>query len=126
MRVSSVDLQSARLEWIAPQYPRPEFITGYQLVVNGDSKTIFERDLNEFLFTDFQPGHKYEVSLLTLTNSIVGQSPPSNKIIIQCPHRPSSPMIAQFPTIRTNSVVIGWKPVEPKTSSKFDRVTIYK
>ena len=47
-----MDLYSANLEWTPQQYPRPEFITGYQLVVNGELNKIFEKEANEFFFAD--------------------------------------------------------------------------
>jgi len=52
LKVSSRDLYSANLEWIPQLYPRPEFITGYQLVVNGELNKMFEKNANEFFFSD--------------------------------------------------------------------------
>ena len=52
LKVSARDLYSANLEWIPQLYPRPEFITGYQLVVNGELNKMFEKDANEFFFSD--------------------------------------------------------------------------
>ena len=52
LRVSSRDLYAATLEWIPQPYPRSEFITGYQIDVNGELNKIFEKDSNEFFFSD--------------------------------------------------------------------------
>lgn len=126
LRVNAVDIQSATLEWISPHYPRPEFIAGYRLLVNSEPMQAFEKNANEFLFTDMQPGRKYNIEIVTLTNSIVGESKPSNLITLICPRRPSPPLISQLPTVRPNSAIIGWKPCEPKSSNKCDQILFYK
>ena len=82
--------------------------------------------MHEFSFTDVESGQKYEFNVVTLADSLVGNGPQSNTIILQCPNRPSPPLISQLPTVKPNSAVIGWKPSETKTSSKFDQVNLYK
>lgn len=119
-------MNSVTLEWITQHYPRPEFISGYRLIVNGEPNKIFEKNVNEFLFTDMQAGKKYDIEIVTLANSIVGQSKPSNQISLICPMTPNAPLITQLPTVRPNSVVIGWKPVIPRTNNKWDQILFYK
>lgn len=126
LRVNSVDIQSVTLEWIMTQYAKPDFIKGYRLIVNSEPNEVFEKNINEFMFRDLQPGFCYEIEILTLTNWMIGSSQPSNKITLVCPNRPQAPLITQVPSLRTNSVVIGWKPVEPRSSSKADQILFYK
>jgi len=126
LRVSSVDLQSVTLEWITSQYAKPDFIKGYRLIVNSEPNEVFEKNINEFLFKDMQPGFCYEIEILTLTNWMIGSSQPSNMITLLCPERPNAPLITQLPSLRSNSVVIGWKPVEPKSNNKSDQILLYK
>lgn len=126
LRVNAVDIQTAALEWIASHYPRPDFIAGYRLMVNSELNQTFEKSISEFLFTDMQPGKKYTIELITLTNAIVGESKPSNSITLVCPRRPNPPLISQLPTVRPNSVIIGWKPSDPKSNNKCDQILSYK
>jgi len=126
LRVNATDLNSVTLEWIVQHYPRPEFITGYRLMINNETNQVFEKHVSEFLFTDMQPGRKYDIEMLTLTNSIVGQSQPSNQINLICPLRPVPPLITQLPSVRPNSAVIGWKPAEPRSNNRWDQLLYYK
>lgn len=107
-------------------YPKPDFIKGYRLIVNSEPNEIFEKNINEFIFKDMQPGFAYEIEILTLTNWMVGACLPSNKITLLCPSRPLTPVISQLPSLRSNSVIIGWKPVEPKSVNKSDQILLYK
>jgi hypothetical protein len=126
LRVSSIDLQSITLEWHAPQYARPDYISGYQLIINSEYKQIFEKDVNEFVFTDMQPNQKYDIQIVTLTNETIGRSEPSNVVTLVCPHKPPAPVISQLPTVRPNSIVVGWRPSEPRSSNNYDRALFYK
>ena len=126
LRANGIGMQSVTIEWFVQQYPRPEFITGYRLIINSELKRIFEKTVNEFIFTDMMPGKVYEIQIITLTNSIVGQSKPSNPLILVCPQRPSQPLVTQLPTVRPNSVVLGWKPTVPRSSNKCDQILLYK
>lgn len=126
LRVNFVDLRSVTLEWIMSQYAKPDFIKGFRLIVNGELNEVFEKTINEFIFRDMQPGYCYDIEILTLTNWMIGASLPSNKITLICPNRPKAPLITQLPSIRTNSVVIGWKPVEPRSNNKPDQILLYK
>lgn len=126
LRVNAVDVQSATLEWIVPQYAKPEFITGYRLIVNSEPGQMFNRGDREFVFKDLQPGKSYKIEIATVTNSIVGQSKPSNAITIVCPQRPKAPLITQLPTVRPYSAVVGWKPADPRSTNKYDQILFYK
>ena len=126
LRVSAVDIFSSTLEWLPQHYPRPEFITGYRLIVNGELSQIFEKNVNEFIFADMQPGRKYDIEIVTLTNSIVGQSQPSNRITLVCPLRPRAPIITQLPSVRPNACVIGWKAPDFNSNNNWDNVICYK
>ncbi|RNA39092.1 hypothetical protein BpHYR1_016864 [Brachionus plicatilis] len=126
LRVNSVDEQTAMIEWITESYPRPDFVTGYRLIVNSELGQLFQKDINQFLLKDMQPGKQYSIQIATLTNSVVPQSKPSNPITLVCPLRPTQPLISQLPSVRPNSATIGWKPVEPKSNQKFDRIVSYK
>lgn len=126
LRANAIDLYSVSLEWNTQDYPRPEFITGYRLRVNSELNQIFDKNIHEFLFTDMQPGKKYDIEIITLTNAIVGQSEPSNTISLICPRPPAAPLISQLPTVRPNSVVIGWKPNDMRVNNKYDQVLFYK
>ena len=126
LRVTAINANAVSLEWTTQHYARPEFITGYRLVVNGELSTLFDKSISEFAFADMQPGKRYDIEIVTLTNAIIGQSNPSNMISVMCPHVPNSPLITQLPTIRPNSVVIGWKPSEPRSNHKWDDILFYK
>jgi hypothetical protein len=128
LRVSAIDIQSATLEWLneAPTPSKPEFFTGYRLVVNGEQRQTFDKSVKEFLFADMQPGRKYEISLVSLTNSILGNSRQSNVVTLVCPRRPRAPVISSMQSTRPNSAVICWNQVEPKSELAFDQIVCYR
>jgi hypothetical protein len=72
------------------------------------------------------PERKYDIEILTLTNSIVGKSAPSNRVTLICPMRPTPPLIQQLPSIRPHSATIGWKTTDSKTNEDWDNVICYK
>ena len=39
-------------------YPKPEYITGYRLLVNSEYKEKFSTNQNEFVFNELKPGLK--------------------------------------------------------------------
>ena len=65
LKVSSRDLYSANLEWIPQLYPRPEFITGYQLVVNGELNKMFEKNNFIYLSQNNYASHTIEKALFS-------------------------------------------------------------
>lgn len=126
LRASTSDVQCVSLDWVMEQYPRPEFIKGYRLIIDSQPNQVFEKNINEFLFKEMQPGRQYEIEVITLTNWIVGSSPPSNRLTLVCPHRPHAPLISQLPNIKPYTVMIGWKPVRTKSTQAHDRIASYK
>ena len=56
LRVINVDIQAVTLEWAMPDYPKPEFITGYRLMVNSEYKEKFGTNQKEFIFNELKPG----------------------------------------------------------------------
>ena len=126
LRVTSTDIQSVTLDWTLSQYPRPEFIKGFRLLVDSKQNQIFEKSINEFIFKDLQPGKKYDMEIVTLTNWIIGQSNPSNKIMLICPHRPHAPLINQLPSAKPYPVIIGWKAVTTRSTGTHDQILFYK
>ena len=126
LRAGSTDIQCISLEWSLDQYPRPEFIKGYQLVVNSEESQVFNKNINEFLFKDMQPGRQYDLEVITLTNWIVGRSQPSNQLNLICPNRPNPPLITQLPNAKPFTVIIGWKPVKTRSNNKHDKILFYK
>jgi hypothetical protein len=132
LRINSVGTQSATLEWIPAHYARPELISGYSLTINSAESQLFGRDDREFLFQALQPGKSYKLEIAAITNAIIGKSKPSNAITLMCPNRPDPPLISQMPTVRPNSVVVGWKPAveaadaAARSSNKFDQILCYK
>lgn len=126
LRVNSVGEQTALMEWICESYPKQEFIKGFRLLVNSEHSQLFDKDVNKFELKDMQPGKEYSIQIVTLTDTVVPESKPSNSITLVCPLRPNSPLIHVSPSIRPNSAAIEWKPVEPKTDKNSDRVVSYK
>lgn len=126
LRVNSVDEQSAIIEWLSESYPRQEFITGYRLLINSEQGQLFNKDINHFMLKDMQPGKQYSIQIVTLTDSVVPQSKPSNPITLICPIKPKQPLISQLPSVRPNSATIGWRPVEPRSIQKHDQIVSYK
>jgi hypothetical protein len=127
LTIITTDIQSITLNWtMSHEYPRPEFIKGYKLVVDGSQNQIFEKHINEFIFKDMQPGKKYDIEIVALTNWIVGQSNPSNKISLLCPNRPYAPLITQAPSAKPFTVIIGWKSVRTRSTNKQDQILLYK
>lgn len=126
LRASTSDIQCISLEWIMDQYPRPEFIKGFQLIVDNQKNQVFEKNVGEFLFKDMQPGRQYDIEIVTLTNWIVGQSQPSNRLNLICPNRPNAPLISQLPNTKPFTVIIGWKPVKTRSTNRHDTILFYK
>ena len=127
LRVNAVDLRSCTLEWkLETAYAKPEFLNGYKLIIDNSHRETFEKNVQEFLFADMQPGKKYDIELISLANSIVGDSKPSNKITLVCPKTPNAPVISALSTTRPNSAVIGWQQVEPKSENSYDQIISYK
>jgi hypothetical protein len=129
LRVTATDIQSASLEWVldAPlTKTASEFFTGYRLVVNNEQRQTFDKSVKEFLFSDMQPGRKYEISLVSLTNSILGNARQSNLITLVCPRRPAPPVISAMQSTRPNSALISWNQVEPRSELPFDQIVCYR
>ncbi len=126
LRATSTDVQCISLDWLMDQYPRPEFIKGYRLIVDSQQNQVFEKNINEFLFKDMQPGRQYDLEVTTLTNWIVGQSKPSNRLNLICPTRPHAPLISQLPNTKPFTAVIGWKPVRTRSTNRHDKIAFYK
>ena len=127
LRASTTDVQCVSLEWLIDGlYPRPEFIKGYRFIVDSEYNQVFEKNVNEFLFKDMQPGRQYDLEVVTLTNWIVGKSKPSNKLNLICPSRPNAPLITQMPNTKPYTVIIGWKPVKTRTTNRHDKIVFYK
>lgn len=126
LRATGVGLQAVNVEWLVQPYPKPDFLLGYRLIVNSELKQIFEKKIGEFIFADMLPGKVYELQILTLVNPIVGQSLPSNPLILICPERPAQPLISQVATTRPNSVTVGWKPPKAKSHNRYDQILYFK
>lgn len=129
MMVTSVDIQSATLEWSFGESVHSKHLdslTGYRLQVNGEDKQTFDRNCKEFLFTDMQPGKNYDLSVVSITDSLISESGQSNVITLVCPKRPYAPLISAMPTTRPRSAMIAWKPVEPRSSNYYDQILFYR
>jgi hypothetical protein len=95
-------------------------------MINNEHRQTFDKNVQEFLFADMQPGKKYEIEIISLADSVIGESKPSNRLTLICPLQPDTPLISALSTTRPNSAVIGWKQVEPKTDNSFDQILCYK
>lgn len=126
LRVNAVDIQSAIVEWIPSEYAKPDAVSGYKLLVNNEPSQTFKKNDREFLFKDMQPGKSYKLEIVTLTNSVLGESNPSNAITVICPQRPNPPLVNQLPSARPYSAVIGWKPVNVRSPNIYDQIICYK
>jgi hypothetical protein len=107
--VHSVDEYTCKLQWTTKPYPKLDFVTGYRLIINSKLDKLLNKNVNEFTFTDMKQGRTYDIQIVTLINSVVGQSDPSNTIVLVCPGKPATPRIVDLPTTRPNSIAIGWK-----------------
>jgi hypothetical protein len=128
LRVTSVDLQLARIEWTPAHYAKGDLISGYRLLINSVESQLFDKKDREFVFKDLQPGKSYKLEIVALTNATIGKSLPSNAITIVCPNRPNPPLITQMSTVRPYSVVVGWKAAaeSKSTKNKFDLIQSYR
>ena len=126
LRISNIDLQAVTLEWLVADYPRPDFISGYRLLVNSQYKEILSNNQHGLIFNELKPGKSYKLELIVLTNSVIGQSEPSKPLTIVCPLEPTPPNIYQSPTMRANSVMISWNPTVPRSYNKEDQVWMYR
>ena len=124
--VTNLGLQSVTIEWSLDDYPKPEYITGYRLIINSEYKHKFDKSKKDHVLNDLQPGNSYKLELVALTNSVIGQSLPSKAIEVKCPLKPRAPIIYLQQTVQVNSVMLGWKTELTQSSNKEDQIWMYR
>ncbi|PFX18395.1 Titin [Stylophora pistillata] len=106
------DLQDRQvtLTWKPPASFGDATVVGYRLLKDGKA---FREDLSSetlsLSLTGLEEGVIHNFSLLALTGHSVGDSKPSNAVVVHCPIAPASPEIYIIESSTWGSICIAWK-----------------
>ncbi|KAK3579080.1 hypothetical protein CHS0354_029940 [Potamilus streckersoni] len=117
IRVVSVDMYSALLEWEALQI-QEDLLMGYQIYVDDKQLgKVRDKDVHQMLINKMEPGRTLSVHVKAVIKSTMQESEPSNKILVTCPRRPPQVHISQQPAFKQGCVLIAWEKPKGHTTS---------
>ncbi|XP_052779768.1 uncharacterized protein LOC128217013 isoform X4 [Mya arenaria] len=110
IRVVSVDMHQALLEWDPPRMHEDLTLRGYQIYVdNKPLGNIRNKDTRQMMVNNLVPGKTLSIYVVAVTRQATQESDPSRVIHVTCPRKPPSIVVAQQPSYRPGTVLISWE-----------------
>ncbi|XP_041347758.1 uncharacterized protein LOC121367568 [Gigantopelta aegis] len=127
VKVVSVDLYQACIEWVPPSVHSDMKLKGFQIYVdNKPLGAIRSSDVQQMIVNNMIPGKTISVYVVAVTSRANQESEPSKTIHLSCPRRPPVVSISQQPSYKKGCVLVAWdKPHNFVSSSNEEAISLY-
>ncbi|XP_033744669.1 uncharacterized protein LOC117330483 isoform X1 [Pecten maximus] len=113
LRVCSVDLYEATVEWDEPSMHKEMSLKGYRLMVDNKPFRLTPPEKRSVVINKLEPGKTICVQVRAVAKQGNGiESDASRPIYISCPRAPAPAAISQETSMKTGCVLISWKKPE--------------
>ena len=97
------------LAWEAGRSHRDVTVQGFQVLVDGKPLgPPLAPSITQSTIDNLQAGHTITVTVVTVTDHPIGNSPPSNAIKVTAPHKPPAPHLTEQPSYKKGAVIVAW------------------
>ncbi|XP_063446523.1 uncharacterized protein LOC134726026 isoform X8 [Mytilus trossulus] len=127
LKIVSVDMYQALIEWDQPSFHKDLQIKGFQIYVdNKPLGRVRNKDTRQMLINNMVAGRTMSVYVVAVAQQGGIESEPSRKLHITCPRRPPAVAITQQPSHKAGCVLISWNRPEGHTySSNEEDISLY-